>query len=213
MPTDELSLWRHLLATAQLPNLLVISTSRCNSDEQPRDWLSQQSEQILVPPLDEKGVCQVINVCLHDAVEHAETLASYIFAETKGSSLYGRTLLATLVKEKVIYFDFGMLKWRFNSQELSRHLSTSGLDAYIERLIRELPAKVRNLLEVSYHSALCTAEFARSDSLIPSRHWISGRIHRSISPTARGRRQSLNQQGGRYCQPGHAAWRFGQICA
>ena len=149
MPADELDLWRHVLAKSQLANLLLLTTSRTESDKEPRNWLWEHTEQIWVPPLDEEGVRRVINVCLHDAVDDDEVLASYIFAETKGSSLYGQTLLATLVKEKVLHFDFGSLRWQFDPTELYRHLSTSGLDAYLERLILELPSKVRDVLEVS----------------------------------------------------------------
>ena len=52
------------------------------------------------------------------------------------------------VREKVIYFDFGILLWRFHSLDLQSHLSDAGVDVYLERLLKSLPKDVMSTLSV-----------------------------------------------------------------
>ena len=153
MPPDQLSIWREILdaSLSQLRHVLVISAFRTESDESPPPaslQLSAKTVQTPVPLLKEADVRNVIKTCLNDAVEDADALASLLFAETQGSSIFVRTVLATLVKEQVVRFDFDKLKWRFDSVDLQKHLSTSGLDAYIQRLVMRLPPDARELVEV-----------------------------------------------------------------
>lgn len=57
--------------------------------------------------------------------------------------------MANLVKEKVWYFDFDVLLWRFDPLSL-QGLSDTVVDVYIRRLLVALRADVRETLTVSW---------------------------------------------------------------
>lgn len=57
--------------------------------------------------------------------------------------------MTTLVKEGVVAFDYDSLQWRFDLVSLQSHLSDTGFDAYLEGVMRRLPADVQQLLIVS----------------------------------------------------------------
>lgn len=151
MPQDEAEYWRLLLTGSQAINhVLVITTCRVgNGNQPPTDkYLSPATVDISVPPLSEDSVHEIIKASFHDKIAAGDELASFLHSETGGSSLFVRTLLATLVKDKVIYFDFETLIWRFDAVLLQKHLSKAGVDQYLERLILSLPAPAQQLLFV-----------------------------------------------------------------
>jgi serine/threonine protein kinase len=149
MPQDERRIWQSLLEGSNaLRHTLVISTLRTGQDSKP-PLISATCTNIQVPPLTEKGVLDLIETCFHHRILSSQILASFLHAETGGVSLFLRTLLGTLVKEKVIYFDFVKLHWTFDPVQLHTHLSKSGVEGYLEKLILSLPQDVQSMLHVS----------------------------------------------------------------
>jgi hypothetical protein len=92
----------------------------------------------------------MIAACLKARVDNAAALTSILCWETAGNPLYLRTMLANLVNEKVLYFDFEVLVWRFDPLKLQGQLSDVGVDAYIMKLLIGLPADVKETLMVSW---------------------------------------------------------------
>jgi len=153
LPPDEAKYWRTMLDGHQpLNHVLLVSTCRVkSSDEEPpfTILLSPSTNNVNVPPLSEEGVLSLIKASFHDRIASAPALASFLHAETAGLSLFVRTIIATLVKEHVITFDYEALIWRFDVVQLQKHLSKAGVDAYLEKLISSLPQAAQEVLFVS----------------------------------------------------------------
>ena len=147
---EEVSSWRKLIdAHEPMAHVLVVTISRVTGHTPAPTPLSASTFDIKVPQLSEDGVHVLLNACFHDRIVSSQALASFIHAETGGSSMFTRTIIAQLVKEDVIKFDFDALLWRFDAVKLQAHLSKAGIDAYLERLILSAPPAVRELLFVS----------------------------------------------------------------
>lgn len=59
--------------------------------------LSPGSTLLHIRRLPEDGVGEMINACFHGALDQAQNLTSFLYAETAGSPLYLRSLITTLV--------------------------------------------------------------------------------------------------------------------
>jgi predicted ATPase len=107
-----------------------------------------------------EGVHTFINRCLHGRVAgDAQSMASFLFDQTQGSPLYLGGLMSTLVNERVLTFDFDALIWRFDLISLQDHLADAGIDAYLLRLMRALPADAQQLLMVRRYAYSLTQVF------------------------------------------------------
>ncbi|ORY33753.1 hypothetical protein BCR39DRAFT_519071 [Naematelia encephala] len=149
LPPEEIGSWRSLLdGVNPLDHALVVSLFRVEVTQAPpsSSLLSASSPLIHVPRFDEQGVLAFVNECLHSRIENGLALANFLYAETGGSPLYLSTVLANLVKEQVVIFDFAILSWRFDLLALQSHLSDAGVDVYIERLLLGLPENVKRFL-------------------------------------------------------------------
>ena len=150
LPQEEASFWRKLIdAHEPVAHVLVVTISRVTGHTPAPARLSSSTFDIRVPQLSEDGVHVLLNECFHHRIVSSQALASFIHAETGGSSMFTRTIIAQLVKEDVIKFDFDALLWRFDAAKLQAHLSKAGVDAYLERLILSAPPAVQELLFVS----------------------------------------------------------------
>jgi predicted ATPase len=151
MEEDEVKAWRHILdGVHPLRDAMVVSTCRdiLGETPAPQKLLSASSSNTEIPFLTESGVLAKVETAFHHLIEGAPALASFLFAETNGSPLYLRSLVSSLVKDKVIYFDFERVIWRYNTVDLQQHLSESGLDGFFERLLLRLPEDARELLYI-----------------------------------------------------------------
>ena len=153
LPPDEAKYWRTLLDGPQPVNhVLLISTCRVPPDQtKPASSLSlsPSTTNIHVPPLTDEGVHALLMATFRDRLASSHVLANFLHAETAGLSLYVRAMIATLVKESVIFFDYDALTWRFDGVQLQKHLSKAGIDTYLERMIKSLSAPAQELLYVS----------------------------------------------------------------
>ena len=153
LPPDEAAYWRKMLdGSHPLNHVLLLSTCRVKtSDEKPPSTvlLSPSTINVNVPPLSEEGVLSLIKASFNDRIASGPALASFLHAETAGLSLFVRTIIANLVKENVITFDYDSLIWRFDTVQLQTHLSKAGVDAYLEKLISSLPPAAQDILFVS----------------------------------------------------------------
>jgi len=176
---DEARFWRKMLDGPQpMSHLLVVSTSRMTEHQAPpSSLLSASTLSIDVSPLSEEGVHALLKVCFRDRIIQSQALASFIHAETGGSSMFTRTIISQLVKDEVILFDFDALTWRFDAVKLQSHLSKAGVDAYLERLILSVPPAVRELLFVSACSpasvdeSMCPASRPRVSTCLKLRNF------------------------------------------
>ncbi|KAK4686974.1 hypothetical protein P7C73_g3144, partial [Tremellales sp. Uapishka_1] len=154
MPMEEVKIWRNLLdGPAPLSNVLVLSTYRVEKDDATptplQSLLSIGATDIRIQPFDDNAALKFALSCLQSRVEGGGTgIASYLYSQTGGNPLYMGSLISTLVKESIIIFDFDLLIWRFDLQQLQRHVSDFGVDAYLSRLQAALPPPVRSLLQV-----------------------------------------------------------------
>jgi hypothetical protein len=125
--------------------------------------LSATASSLLIRRLPEEGVAALVKACFKTPVDNVSTFASLLYAETRGSPLYLRSMLTTLVcsvyharltwqvKDGVTFFDFDFLIWRFDPLALQTHMSDVGVDAYLERIQKALPSDVKELLSASPH--------------------------------------------------------------
>lgn len=151
LPPDEAEYWRSLVGGSHpINHVLLISTCRVTDgpDTPTPKLLSPATINVTVPPLNERSVHQLIKASFQNRIAASGELASFLHFETGGSSLFVRTLLATLVKDAVITFDFEGLTWRFDAVLLQKHLSKAGVEAYLEKLILSLPSDARQVLYV-----------------------------------------------------------------
>jgi hypothetical protein len=86
------------------------------------------------------------------------------------------------VKEKVIYFDFDALIWRYDSIALQAHLSDAGVDAYLHRIQATLPHEGIEMLHVlaCLPVAGCSADLL-AEYLQVSRARVDGMLSRGQS--------------------------------
>lgn len=86
------------------------------------------------------------------------------------------------MKEKVIYFDFDALIWRYDSDALQSHLSDAGVDAYLHRIQATLPPDGIELLQVlaCLPVAGCSADLLAEYLKIP-RARVEGMVSRAQS--------------------------------
>lgn len=143
---EEKELWRRILDDAQpLNHCLIVTLLRTDSTPppDPLSLLSVTAHNIHVPRLDEDGVEAYLAAALQGPIDNLSTLTSFLYAETSGSPLFLRTLVSSLVLERVLYFDYDVLVWRFEPVGLQRHLSDTGVDAYLGQLVNNLPDTTR----------------------------------------------------------------------
>jgi predicted ATPase len=151
MRQDEVSIWRALLEGSHpINHVLLVSLYRTEGSIAPpmSDLLSAHSTTLHIERLPETGVSDFIQSCLPTTVDGLGILASFLFEETQGSPLYLRSLMVSLVRDGVIYFDFDVLFWRFDPLALPAHLSDNGVDAYLEKMQQKLPAATRDALQL-----------------------------------------------------------------
>ncbi|KAL7420434.1 hypothetical protein Q5752_004384 [Cryptotrichosporon argae] len=150
MIEDEVKIWRDLLDGANsLCHVFVLFMTRTQDERPPPTsaLLSIASTSLPIGRLTEDGVTEFIATCFNRRLaSNAHAAASMIYGETNGSPLFLRTLLSTLVRNKVAYFDFETLVWVFDNVALQSHLFDAGVDAYIDRLLGELSVEVRQML-------------------------------------------------------------------
>ena len=146
--------WRTLLEGPQtLEHALVLSLYRVTLDSPhpAAALLSMSSISLRIAPLDEEGVGALISECLRPRVDNMAVLTNILSCETDGSPLYLRTILADLVQEEVLYFDFDILSWRFDLLRVQGCLSDTGVDGYIKSTLFRLAPDVQETLLVSAH--------------------------------------------------------------
>lgn len=93
-------MWRNLLEGPNALNFVLMAAAYRVETEQPPSEamsLSPGSHQLHIKRLPEDGVAELINACFHGALDQAQNLASFLYAETAGSPLYLRSLITTLV--------------------------------------------------------------------------------------------------------------------
>lgn len=134
-----------------MDHVLVVSLYRVNADIPPPSvsLLSASSTPLRIAPLDDEGVDRLIGACLRPRVDDITVLTSLLSCETAGNPLYLRTILADLVQEGVLYFDFDILSWRYDLLQVQSRLSDSGVDAYIKYTLTRLSPEVKETLAVS----------------------------------------------------------------
>lgn len=99
MTEDEIHIWRYLLEVDPLIHVFLVSVFRVEVDEPPPIslLLSASSTNVHISRLDEDGVEEFVDACFGGQLENAQSLSSFLFAETQGSPLYMRTLMSALV--------------------------------------------------------------------------------------------------------------------
>ena len=94
-------MWRNLLDGPNALNFVLMAAAyRVESERPPPESmsLSPSSPLLHIKRLPEAGVAELINACFHGALDQAQNLASFLYAETGGSPLYLRSLITTLVR-------------------------------------------------------------------------------------------------------------------
>ena len=189
MPAEEIQYWSALLDGHQpLDHVLLISTYRVQEENErpsPEALLSTSTVTIHVPALSDEGVNALLRTVFHNRLESSFSLASFLYAETAGSSYFVRSLISSLVRDRVIMFDFKKLMWYYDPIELQRHLSKSGIDAYLEQIIKSQTGLVQRVL--LYLSCLPARGFTipQLGELVDSKpaeleHALTGDVHMSM---------------------------------
>ena len=151
MRPDEVEIWRALLEGAHpINHVLLVSLYRTETSSPPpaAELLSAHSSNLHIERLPENGVSEFLQASLPATIDKISTLASFLYQETLGSPLYLRSLMVSLVRDHVIYFDFELLIWRFDPLALQSHLSDHGVDAYLEKVQQGLPTGTRDVLQL-----------------------------------------------------------------
>lgn len=150
--------WRQVIdGPVPLNHVVLVTMTRCPSSNSPPASVlfSASSRTLEVKRLTEEGVVAYIDTCLNGRVAASgHAIASFLYGETGGSPLFLRTLMATLLKEQVVAFDFDSLQWRFDLVTLQSHLSDANFDSYLENVMRRLPPDAQELLKVRVYIAL-----------------------------------------------------------
>jgi predicted ATPase len=106
MAEEEVRIWRALLDGPQpLNHVLVLSLYRVEVPEPPppQALLSATAASLVIRRLPEAGVAALTKACFKTSVDNVMTLASLLYAETGGSPLYLRSMLATLVSWRQLW--------------------------------------------------------------------------------------------------------------
>ena len=146
--------WQDILASPLNPfeNVLLISLFRVEEDVPPPSsaLLSQSGQTFKIDKLRERSVLDFLRSCFHWPADDgaASNLASFLWTETQGSPFYLRSLVTTMVHERVISFSFGSLRWSIDFNKLRLHAS-EGVDAYLVRTLSAFSEDLQQLLRVS----------------------------------------------------------------
>lgn len=137
--------------------MLLVSLFRVEEDVAPPSsaLLSKANLTIKIDKFQEDSVIEFLRACFHWQVGDgtAANLASFLWTETQGSPFYLRSLVTTMVRERVISFSFDKLRWNVDLPSLQLHAS-EGVDAYLDRTLTVLPDQVQQLLRVSVISVV-----------------------------------------------------------
>lgn len=154
--------------------MLLVSLFRVDEDAPPPSaaLLSKSSQTVKIDRFQESSVADFLRTCFHWPADDgvASNLASFLWTETQGSPFYLRSLVTTMVRERVIAFSFDLLRWTVDFTSLQLHTS-EGVDAYLDRTLSALPENVQQLLRVSWR-ARCRhdpSQHSRNDSADRSR--------------------------------------------
>ncbi|ORX35226.1 AAA ATPase domain-domain-containing protein [Kockovaella imperatae] len=147
---SEKETWRVVLnsTSAQIHHVFLV----CVSMIQPNLLLGIFTEHpgIVLSPFTEYEVRTFVLSCFKSPVEDIDVLSKLLFEDTGGLPLHLVSLITTLVRERVLSFQFDSLNWTVDLEGLQSRLTSRGLDSYFEWVQSTLSPDARDCV-----GALC----------------------------------------------------------
>lgn len=104
-------------------------------------------EKILLKPLDEKSVTQLIMDSLHSQNTDVTEIASIVMSKTGGNPFFINEFLKKLYRSELIYFNFDKAVWNWNVNEIRNvKVSENVVELLIDK-ISILPNSTQNILK------------------------------------------------------------------
>ncbi|WP_303871036.1 AAA family ATPase [Acetobacterium wieringae] len=103
---------------------------------------------MIVKPLDQKYVAQIIADTVHCNQEKGDVLAGIVFRKTQGNPFFVRSLLLHLYTDHYIYYDTDKHQWEWDEGEIQKiTISDNSVDFMIGQILK-LPLPTQGLLKV-----------------------------------------------------------------
>ncbi|HEY9059984.1 MAG TPA: diguanylate cyclase [Pseudobacteroides sp.] len=142
---------KYILTSIEVGNLLIIGAYRDNEVEKGHPLLSMVEEikdmlgnnffdQILLEPLPEHTVNQMVADTLKCHYTDTYILTSYIYRKTKGNPFFTRQLLNSLYQKGVFKFDDNEAQWKWNLDEIDEIQISDNVVGFLIQTLNLLPA-------------------------------------------------------------------------
>lgn len=156
-----------MLATKPDNNyLLILGAYRDNEVDQHHPLMqvikkietkSGSIHSILLKPLNESDMTEIITSTLKCAEYEAKPLAMLCLRKTEGNPFYFKQFLISLYHTRIIAFDARTNEWVWNLQEIESMDLTDNIADFMIRKINDLPADIKDLL---MHAAAAGNQFS-----------------------------------------------------
>jgi diguanylate cyclase (GGDEF)-like protein len=152
----SLQLMSSLLRAQEGLHLLVIGAYRDNeiSPAHPLPLVLKQAEQhgaairtITLPPLDLDETGRLLSDTLHATATDARNLARLCMAKTQGNPFFLSQFLMELADQKILYFDTGQGRWRWDLPSIQRTSITDNIVDLMITKLQKLPLPTQHVLE------------------------------------------------------------------
>jgi predicted ATPase/GAF domain-containing protein len=106
-------------------------------------------EEIILKPLTEENVKQLLVESLYSKPEDVSELASLVFNKTGGNPFFINEFLKTLSREDFIYFDYDRAVWKWKIQEINNlKISDNVVELLIQKILKLSPS-TREILKLA----------------------------------------------------------------
>lgn len=142
---------KYILTSMEVGNLLIIGAYRDNEVAKGHPILSMVEEikdilgngffdQIILEPLNEHTVNQMVADTLKCHYTDTYILTSYIYRKTKGNPFFTRQLLNSLYQKGVFKFDDNEMQWKWNLDEIDEIQISDNVVGFLIQTFNLLPA-------------------------------------------------------------------------
>ncbi len=153
---DSLALLEHLLASPELPGLLVIAALRPNEAEAPRVLGMTERlpdhvrlEQVELGALTLPEVAALLADGLQATPEQVGELAGVVIEKTGGNPFFVQQFVSALCSDELIHFDSGAGSWTWSMERIAEQPLVDDVVLLLAGRLEALPSDTRRLLEIA----------------------------------------------------------------
>jgi predicted ATPase/class 3 adenylate cyclase/predicted metal-dependent HD superfamily phosphohydrolase len=153
----SLSLLQVALSDPDIRNVLFIGAYRDNEvpDDHALHRLLSELQSAGTPvksiellPLQKSSVTQLVADTLHIPAEEADSLSELVYNKTRGNPFFVRQFIAALIDRRLLQFDQGKQRWRWNTQHIEAQYITENVVELVASRINQLEPNTRRVVQL-----------------------------------------------------------------